>query len=57
MKLWFLLDDAKPGSSNSNVTEDSELDDKKEMSLYIMTMSIKPGVLKNLTTFKDPQQL
>lgn len=56
-KLWILLNDAKRSSSKSNVIEDSELDDKRKRLLYIMTMSIKSGVLKNLTTFKDLQQL
>lgn len=52
-KFWFLFDDVKFGFFNSNVIEDFELDDKKEMLLYIMIMFIKFGVLKNFIIFKD----
>lgn len=56
-KLWFLLKDTKPNSSNKKTLEDLNIDDKKDGLLYIITMSIKLGVLKNLMTFENPKLL
>nr|PNR54524.1 hypothetical protein PHYPA_008201 [Physcomitrium patens] len=47
----------KPNSSNKKTLEDLNIDDKKDGLLYIITMSIKLGVLKNLMTFENPKLL
>ncbi len=52
--LWFNLE---VDPNKGKVAAPSNMDETKESLLYIMTYSIKSGLLGQLTNFDDPKEL
>jgi hypothetical protein len=52
--LWFII---KANLNKGKGVAPSDLNEKKEPLLYIMTQSIKSGLLGKLIDFDDPKEL